>query len=106
MRHEIVGNFALPLAFCQMEWCLAAGLDCAVMQRAPGVSEALQLLRGYLCTLEKHPLNGSVEAREIIRRHIFDLVLLAITPHGPLGQTSMSAVVAARLAAIVDYITD
>ncbi|ESX63975.1 hypothetical protein X759_32590 [Mesorhizobium sp. LSHC420B00] len=89
-----------------MEWCLGAGLDCAVMQREPGVSEALQLLRGYLCTLEKHPLNGSAEAREIIRRHIFDLVLLAITPHGSLGQTSMSAVVAARLAAIVDYITD
>jgi len=81
-----------------------AGRDCAVMQRVPRVSESLQLLRGYLCTLEKHPLNASPEAREIARRHIFDLVSLVIAPHGSLGQSSTSAIVAARRATIVDYI--
>jgi AraC-like DNA-binding protein len=76
----------------------------AVMQRLPRRSEALQLLRGYIRSLEKSRLNGSAEAREIVRRHVIDLVALATTPHRAIGESSASPVVAARLAAALDQI--
>jgi len=76
----------------------------AIMRRLPRRSEALQLLQGYIRSLEKSRLNGSAEAREMIRRHVIDLIVLAATPHRPIGESSASAVVAARLAAALDQI--
>lgn len=72
----------------------------AVMRRLPRRSEALQLLRGYIRSLEK----GAAEACEVVRRHVVDLVVLAATPHRPIGESRASAVVAARLAAVLGQI--
>jgi AraC-like DNA-binding protein len=76
----------------------------AVMRRLPRRSEALQLLRGYLRSLERSRFNGSAAGRDTIRRHIIDLAALALTPHGAVGESGLSAVVAARLAAALDQI--
>jgi AraC-like DNA-binding protein len=76
----------------------------AIMRRLPRRCEALQLLRGYIRSLEKSRLTGSAEAREIVRRHLIDLVVLAATPHRLIGESNASAVVAARLAAALDQI--
>jgi len=78
--------------------------DDAVMRHLPRRSEALQLLRAYLRSIERNRLGASPEVREIIRLHIIDLVALAITPHGALGESTLSAVAAARLNAALDYI--
>ena len=75
------------------------------MRRLPRRSEALKLLRGYIGSLEKSRFNGSAEAREIVRRHLIDLVVLSATLHRPVGESNAGAVVAARLAAAVDHIT-
>jgi AraC-like DNA-binding protein len=75
-----------------------------IMRLLPQRSEALQLLRGYIRSLEKSRLNGSAETREIVRRHLIDLVVLAATLHRPIGESNVSAVVAARLAAALDQI--
>src|SRR5262245_48872552 len=76
----------------------------AVMRQVPRHCETLQLLRAYLGGIEKARLGISNEARETVRRHIVDLVALTCTPHGALGESSASAVVAARLAAALEHI--
>ena len=83
---------------------LGACIDGALMRRLPRQSEALQLLRGYIQTLEKGNFNQCEEARETIRRHIIDLVALAITSQRAIGESRLSAVVAARLNSALDHI--
>ena len=73
------------------------------MQRLLGKSEALQLLRRYLGSVEKG-LMVSFDNRSIIRRHIVDLTVLAATARCSIGESSASAVVATRQAAALDYI--
>ena len=73
------------------------------MQRLWGKSEAMQLLRLYIGSVEKG-FTASVDDRSIIRRHIVDLAVLAATTRRPIGESSMSAVVVTRLAAALDYI--
>jgi AraC-like DNA-binding protein len=75
-----------------------------VMQCLPRRTEVLRLLRGYLCALERTRFCGSRDSRETIRRHIIDLAALTITPHGTVGESSLSAVVAARLSAALEHI--
>jgi AraC-like DNA-binding protein len=82
----------------------SACLGGAVMRRLPGRSEGLQLLRAYLCALEKGHLSTWREGRETIRQHIIDLIALAITPHGILGESDLSAVQATRRAALLEHI--
>jgi AraC-like DNA-binding protein len=97
-------------AFCEVmiapaEWdARSARPGDAIMRRLSRRSEALQLLRGYIRSLERNRLNGSAQAREIVRRHVIDLVVLAATPHRTIGESGASAVVAARLAAALDQI--
>jgi AraC-like DNA-binding protein len=74
-----------------------------LMQRLSGKSEAMQLLRRYLGSVEKG-LTVLFDNRSIIRRHIVDLTVLAATTRCSIGESSMSAVVATRLAAALDYI--
>lgn len=81
-----------------------ARLDDAVVRRLQRRCETLQLLRGYLCSLEKSRCGASAEGRQVIRRHIIDLVALSLTPDGAAGESDLSAVTAARLAAILDCI--
>src|SRR5215472_3489781 len=75
----------------------------ALMQSLSGKSEAMQLLRRYIGSVEKG-LTVSVDNRSIIRRHVVDLAVLAATVHCSIGESSASAVVATRLAAALNYI--
>ena len=79
-----------------------ARFDEAIARRIPRQSEALQLLRVYIRALK----NGRFgrEDRLILREHLVDLAALAITPHGALGESNLSAVVGAHLHAIFDHI--
>ncbi|MBB4018545.1 AraC-like DNA-binding protein [Chelatococcus caeni] len=78
--------------------------DDAVMRRLPRSSEALQLLRHYIHSLEKSRFNGSAEGRELVRGHIIDLMSLALTQVGKVGESSQSAIVAARTASVLQEI--
>ncbi|MDE5454125.1 helix-turn-helix domain-containing protein [Bradyrhizobium sp. CSA112] len=82
-----------------------ARLDHAVMQRLSRQAEGMQLLRGYIRSLERAELTASAHGRTIVRRHIFDLAVLAATAHRAIGESSASAVVAARLTAALDHIS-
>src|SRR4029077_18119156 len=75
-----------------------------LMQRLWGKSEAMQLLRGYVRSLERIGLAASVDNHTLIRKHIVDLAVLATTARCPIGESSASAVVAARRTAALDYI--
>ena len=76
--------------------------DQAIAGRIPQRTEALQLLRTYVRAVEKGGFSS--EGRQIVRQHIIDLAALLITPHGALGESNLSAVVAARLHAALDHI--
>jgi AraC-like DNA-binding protein len=74
-----------------------------LMQRLWGKSEAMRLLRGYLHSLERIGRAASVD-NTITRGHIADLAALATTARCPIGESSASAVAAARQAAALNYI--
>jgi AraC-like DNA-binding protein len=84
----------------------SAHLDDAVMQRLPRRTEALQLLRAYFRALERGRPGAWGQGRETIRQHVIDLVALAITPHGSLGESGLSAVLAGRLNAALQHIDE
>jgi AraC-like DNA-binding protein len=75
-----------------------------LMQRLWGKSDAMQLLRGYIRSLERSGLTAFSNDRTIVRRHIIDLMVLAATPHRFVGESNSSAVAAAHLHAIFDHI--
>jgi AraC-like DNA-binding protein len=75
-----------------------------LMQRLSGKSEAMQLLRRYIRSLERSGLTALGNDPTIARRHIIDLMMLAATPHRPVGESSLSAVVAAHTHMIFDYL--
>jgi AraC-like DNA-binding protein len=75
-----------------------------LMQRLWGRSEAMQLLRGYIRSLERGGFTAFGNDHTLVRRHIIDLAVLATTARCPIGESSKSAVVAARLAAALDYV--
>lgn len=79
-------------------------LDDAVMQRMPRRSEALQLLRSYVLTLEKGRICAGSELREPIRQHIIDLAALAATAQRAIGESGLSAVASARLGAALGFV--
>jgi AraC-like DNA-binding protein len=76
-----------------------------LMQRLWGKSEAMQLLRCYIRSLERSGLTAFGNDPAIPRRHIIDLAVLAATARHPIGESSESAIVATRLAGALDYIT-
>jgi AraC-like DNA-binding protein len=75
-----------------------------LMQRLWGKSDAMQLLRGYIRSLERSGLTAFGNDPTIVRRHIIDLIVFAATPHQSLGESNLSAVAAAHLHAIFDHI--
>src|SRR5262249_18055682 len=75
-----------------------------LMQRLWGKSEAMQLLRSYLRSLERIGLTALGIDHTIVQTHIIDLAMLAATARCAIGESNASAVVAARLAATLDYI--
>jgi AraC-like DNA-binding protein len=75
-----------------------------LMQRLWGKSEAVQLLCGYIRSLERIGLAASGDNHTLIRKHVVDLAVLATTARCPIGESSASAVVATRRTAAIDYI--
>lgn len=67
-------------------------------------TEALRLLMAYLKSAFKEGALAAPKLRDAALTHIHDLVALAIGEGGPLGESSASAVVAARHSAVLDYI--
>jgi AraC-like DNA-binding protein len=67
-------------------------------------SQTLALLLGYIRALAKTGLPSAAKARHLVSRHLIDLVILAVT-EPPLWESQIDCVVAARRAAMLDYIT-
>ncbi|HEX3337540.1 MAG TPA: helix-turn-helix domain-containing protein [Pseudolabrys sp.] len=67
-------------------------------------SQALVLLLGYIRTLARTGLPSAAKTRNLVSRHLIDLAILAATKP-QLGESQIDCVVAARRAAILDYIT-
>ena len=84
--------------------------DDAVMRRLSPQNEALGLLRAYLQALGKSGVDSAAEfgaataTRELVRRHIFDFVALAVSWQGAIGESDLESVVDARLRAALGYI--
>jgi AraC-like DNA-binding protein len=84
--------------------------DDAVMRCLSPQNEALGLLRAYLQALGKSGVDSAVEfgiataAREIVQRHIFDFVALAVSWQGAIGESNLASVADARLRAALGYI--
>jgi AraC-like DNA-binding protein len=76
----------------------------ALMQHIGTNSGALKLLRGYVRSLESNRLTMSVEGRGIVRRHMLDLIAIAVTSRRSVGESGLSAVAAAHTQAILDYL--
>ena len=74
------------------------------MRHLRGKSEVMQLLRRYIGSLERGGLTAFGNDHAIVRRHIIDLAVLATTARCTIGESDTGAVVAARLAAALDYI--
>jgi AraC-like DNA-binding protein len=100
-----VGFTTLDIVSSPAEWeargCRPGGM---LMHRISRNSEALKLLNGYARALERAAPAMSAATRDLVHRHVVDLVVLAASPHGAIGESSTSAVVAARLAAALDRI--
>jgi AraC-like DNA-binding protein len=67
-------------------------------------TEALRLLMTYLKSALKEGALAAPKLRDAVVTHIHDLVALAISECAPLGESSASAVVAARHSAALDHI--
>jgi AraC-like DNA-binding protein len=75
-----------------------------LMRHLRGKSEVMQLLRRYIGSLERSGLTAFGNDHAIVRRHIIDLAVLATTARCTIGESDTGEVVAARLAAALDYI--
>jgi AraC-like DNA-binding protein len=67
-------------------------------------SQPLALLLGYIRALAKSGRPSSAKAHQQVSRHLIDLTILAATEPS-LGESQIDCVVAARRAAVLDYIT-
>ncbi|WP_407158743.1 AraC family transcriptional regulator [Bradyrhizobium sp. STM 3557] len=74
------------------------------MRPVPHRTEALRLLMAYLKSTFNESVLAAPELRDAVVAHIHDLVAIAISACVPLGESSTSAVVAARHSAVLDYI--
>jgi len=79
-------------------------VDDAAMRLIPHGTEPLRLLVSYLRLVAHEPVLTTPKLRRVVVIHVHDLVALALTPHRGLGESGLSAVVAARLAAALDQI--
>jgi AraC-like DNA-binding protein len=99
------GLTLLEISIPQAEWS-ARGLRPGefLMRQVRRNCDGLRLLGGYLRSLATLGSSASLDARELVRRHLTDLAVLAATRHRPVGESDASAVVAARLQAMKDDI--
>jgi AraC-like DNA-binding protein len=100
---ERFGFTAILVPFEQLEE-RAHGICDHFAQPVPRSSEALLLLRSYIRSAEKQWHGASTEVRDVVRRHVADLIALAVIAHAAIGESQLSAVVAARTATALDHI--
>jgi AraC-like DNA-binding protein len=87
------------------EWeARGARFEDVLMQRLWGKSDFMQLLRSYIRSLERSGLTTFGDNHTIVRRHVIDLVVLTASRHGSVGESTLSAVVAAHTHTIFDYL--
>jgi len=79
-------------------------VDSLTMRPISRRTEALRLLMVYLKSALKEGALAAPKLRDVVVTHIHDLVALAISECAPLGESSASAVVAARHSAALDHI--
>src|SRR5262245_7463694 len=79
-------------------------LDDATMRLIPQDNEPLRLLVDYLQLVREEFALATPKLRRRVVGHVHDLVALAVEQRGALGETEVSAVAAARLAAALDVI--
>jgi AraC-like DNA-binding protein len=79
-------------------------VDSLTMRPISRRTEALRLLMAYLRSALKEGALAAPKLREVVVTHIHDLVALAISESAALGESSASAVVAARHSAALDHI--
>src|SRR5215469_10289068 len=102
---QVCYRCARPCRIPRAEWeTRGARPEDLLMQRLWGKSEVMKMLRGYIRSLERSGLTAFGNDHTIIRRHIIDLIVLAATSHWPVGESSLSAIVAARTHTIFDYL--
>jgi AraC-like DNA-binding protein len=81
-----------------------ANVDSLTMRPISRRTEALRLLMAYLKSALKEDALACPKLRDAVVSHIHDLVALTISECAPLGESSASAVVAARHSAALDHI--
>jgi AraC-like DNA-binding protein len=79
-------------------------VDTFAMRPISHRTEALRLLMTYLKSAFKESALAAPKLRDTVVMHIHDLTALAIGECAPLGESTASAVVAARHSAVLDYI--
>lgn len=94
---------AIRVPFAELE-ARAPGIGNRVARRVPVQSEVLGLIHDYIKSAEKYRLGASAETRDVIHRHLADLIALAVMYDGALGESHFSPVVAARLGSALDHI--
>jgi AraC-like DNA-binding protein len=95
----------LEVSIAQREWdSRNANPGDVLMNVINRNSQALALLLGYIRALAKTGLPSAAKALHLVSRHLIDLVILAAT-EPPLGESHIDCVIAARRAAMIEYIT-
>jgi len=95
----------LEVSIAQREWeARNARPSDALMNVIDRNSQTLALFLGYIRALAKTGLPSAAKARQLVCRHLIDLVIFAATEPS-LGESQIDCVVATRRAAVLDYIT-
>lgn len=105
-RIESPGVLGLvEISMPQAEWVARGVRPGDLLARAIGrTSEGLGLLSTYVRALELNANLAGGDARRMAHQHILDLAVLAAVRLRPVGESSESAVVAARRASVMEYI--
>jgi AraC-like DNA-binding protein len=83
---------------------LVNDIEDASMRLVPRRTEALRLLMSYLRLVRENVVLAAPELRDAVVTHVHNLFALAMTPHRIIGESSLSAVAAARVSAALDYV--
>jgi AraC-like DNA-binding protein len=75
-----------------------------LMQHIGTNSGVMELLRRYIRALERSLFAMPVEGRGIARRHVLDLMAVAVTSRRPVGESNLGAVTAAHTHLIFDHL--
>jgi AraC-like DNA-binding protein len=79
-------------------------IEDAGMRVIPGGAESLQLLTSYMSLVHNRLVLGTPKLRDMVVRHVHDLMAMTLTPHLSAGDSGMSAITHARLNAALGYI--